>query len=149
MLLGWLKPYTRSLSPLLTKLTLERVVLGVIGTRSSTSNMDELMAPIMEAWCPDEIIISAEGESSFAIRQWAEVRRIPVRCLGCDWRTHGKRASCIRDAQIQREATHLLLIQGPRSNSLSTLAARLHKRGRPVAISERPGLPATSEKHTH
>lgn len=145
MLLGWLKPYTRSLSPLLSK----RVVLGVIGTRSSTSDMDDFMAPIMEAWCPDEIVMAAEGESSFAIRQWAETRKIPVRCLGCDWRNHGKRASCIRDAQIQREATHLLLLQGPRSNALSTLAARLHKRGRPVAISERPGLPATSEKPAH
>jgi len=141
MLLGWLKPYTRSLSPLLTTLTSERVVLGVIGTRSTTSNLDELMAPIMEAWSPDEIILAAEGASSFAICQWAEVRQIPVRCIGCDWRVHGKRASCIRDAQIQREATHLLLLQGPRSNSLSTLAARLQKRGRPVAISERPGLP--------
>jgi hypothetical protein len=47
----------------------------------------------------------------------------------------------MRDALIQKEATHLLLLQGPRSNALSQMAARLKKKGRPVAISERPGLP--------
>jgi hypothetical protein len=33
----------------------------------------------------------------------------------------------------------MLLLQGPRSNALSTLAGRLQRKGRPVVISERPG----------
>lgn len=125
----------------------DRVVLGVLGTRSNTRLEDvsvTLMAPIVEAWgTPDELLLPSEGDSSIAIQTWAATQKIPVRLVSCDWASQGRRAGMLRDARIQREASHLLLLQGPRSNALSTLATRLHRKGRPVVISERPGLPPT------
>ena len=125
----------------------DRVVLGVLGTRSNTRVEDiavNLMAPLIEAWgTPDELLLPSEGESSIAIQTWAASQKIPVRLVSCDWVTQGRRAGMLRDARIQREASHLLLLQGPRSNALSTLGARLQRKGRPVVISERPGLPPT------
>ena len=145
-LLGWLgSTKERSLSPLLKRPTVERVVLGVLGTRSNIrcEDMDlNILAPIVEAWgLPDEIILPAEGDSSQAIQSWADMKEIPVTLVGCEWVSQGRKAGLLRDARIQREATHLLLLQGPRSNALSALAGRLQRRGRPVVISERPGLP--------
>lgn len=125
----------------------DRVLLGVLGTRSNTRLEDvvaTLMAPLVEAWgTPDELLLPSEGDSSIAIQTWAAGLKIPVRLVSCDWASQGRRASMLRDARIQREATHLLLLQGPRSNALSTLATRLSRKGRPVIISERPGLPPT------
>jgi hypothetical protein len=134
----------RSLSPLLNHRTEpERVVLGVLGTRSNIRYEDldaQIMGPLVEAWgAPDEIVLPAEGDSSAAIQGWAERRKIPVSLVGSDWKTQGRRAGLLRDARIQRESTHLLLLQGPRSNALSTLGLRLVRKGRPVVISERPG----------
>ena len=134
----------RSLSPILKKPTVERVVLGVLGTRNNIRCDDldtNILAPLVEAWgLPDAILLPAEGDSSQAILSWADMKNIPTSLVGCDWAAQGKRASLLRDSRIQREATHLLLLQGPRSNALSTLAGRLSRKGRPVVISERPGL---------
>jgi hypothetical protein len=132
----------RSLSPLIIR-SVERVVLGVLGTRSNIRYEDldsQIMGPMVEAWGdPDEIVLPAEGDSSAAIQGWAERRKIPVSLVGSDWKTQGRRAGLLRDARIQRESTHLLLLQGPRSNALSNLGLRLSRKGRPVVISERPG----------
>jgi hypothetical protein len=93
-----------------------------------------------EAWgIPDEIILPTESESSMIIQTWAAKREVPIRLVSCDWIRQGKRAGLLRDSGIQRDATHLVLLQGPRSNALSTLAARLSRKGRPVILSERPG----------
>jgi hypothetical protein len=134
----------RSLSPLMTRHTEpERLVLGVLGTRSNIRYEEleaQILGPLVEAWGnPDEIVLPVEGDSSAAIQGWAERRKIPVSLVGSDWKTQGRRAGMLRDARIQRESTHLLLLQGPRSNALSTLGLRLSRKGRPVVISERPG----------
>ena len=132
----------RSLSPL-TRPT--RVVLGVLGTRNSTHYdefVEQIMAPIEEAWgTPDEIIAPAESESSQILVTWATRSGVPVSLVSADWIKQGKRAGILRDARIQREASHMLLLQGPRSNTLSALATRLQRKGRPVVISTRPGDP--------
>jgi len=144
-MLGWLGK-ERSLSPLLNKRTQDsRIVLGVLGTRSNirAEELDiNIIAPLVEAWgLPDEIIVPSEGDSSQAIQSWAQLKNIPISLVGCDWVAQGRRAGILRDARIQREATHLLMLQGPRSNALTALAERLSRKGRPVVISERPGLP--------
>ena len=149
-LLGWLGASTkvspRSLSPLTKVRTQpERIVLGVLGSRSNI-RYDELyasvLAPLVEAWgMPDEIILPAEGDSSQAIQQWARTNNIPFCLVACDWAKSGRKAGLLRNARIQAESSHMLLLQGPRSNALSSLAARLDRKGRPVVISERPGLP--------
>jgi hypothetical protein len=104
--------------------------------------MEQIIAPILEAWgTPDEIVAPAESESSQILTTWATREGIPLSLVAADWVKQGKRAGLLRDARIQREATHMLLLQGPRSNALSTLAGRLQRKGRPVVISERPGEP--------
>ena len=164
-LLGWLGSTTkineRSLSPILkrgstntsntsiaTATTNSRLVLGVLGTRSNIRSEDldtNILEPILEAWgFPDELLLPAEGDSSQALQRWADLKDIPVRLVTCDWTTQGRKAGLLRDARIQRDATHLLLLQGPRSNALRSLAERLHRKGRPVVLSERPGLPVVS-----
>jgi hypothetical protein len=162
-LLGWLgkeataatttktpkKVSPRSLSPLLDRYAATpRVVLGVLGTRSNMrfeELEEQILAPILEAWgMPDELIIPAEGDSSQALQSWAIRKEVPVRLFTCDWIRNGKRAGLLRDSGIQREATHLVLLQGPRSNAMMTLAERLTRKGRNVVISERPHEPVKS-----
>jgi hypothetical protein len=152
-ILGWLgrpdapPPKTvdaRALSPVRTaRPKEERTVLGVLGTRSSVRYADieeQVLAPVLEAWgVPDELLLPADGESSYVLQAWATRQGIPVRLVSADWTRNGKRAGAMRDAVIQREATHFVLLQGPRSTALTTLAGRLHRKKRPVVISERPG----------
>lgn len=132
----------RSLSPVRRPLP-ERTVLGVLGTRSSVRYADveeQVLAPVLEAWgVPDELILPADGESSYVLQAWATRSGVPVRLVSADWTRNGRRAGALRDAIIQREATHFVLLQGPRSTALMTLAGRLHRKKRPVVISERPG----------
>lgn len=149
-LLGWLgssgappRVSQRSLSPVKpAKPT--RSVLGVLGIRSNVRFEDletQIIGPMLEAWgIPDALILPAEGDSSYALQAWAQARDIPVQLIASDWAKQGRRAGLLRDATIQREATHFLLLQGPRSNALTALAGRLARKGKPVVISERPGL---------
>lgn len=154
-MMAWLgstnKVSARSLSPI-TKPANNRVVLGILGIRSNIRHDDletNIINPIVEAWgLPDEIILPAEGDSSHAIQSWADLKNIPTSLVSCDWVAQGRRAGMMRDGRIQREATHLLLLQGPRSNALTALAERLERKGRPVVISERPGLPVQLPKNT-
>lgn len=141
----------RCLSPLLRRPPVfantldDRLVLGVLGTRSNIRSdvfTEEILSPLLEAWgVPDEVMVPAEGESSHVIQTWAATHGIPVTLIACDWVKQGRRAAPLRDARIQRDATHFLLLQGPRSNALAALAHRLDRRGRPVVISPRPGQP--------
>jgi hypothetical protein len=150
-ILGWLgrsdapqpkKVDARTLSPV-RRPSPERIVLGVLGTRSSiryTDMEEQVLAPILEVWgLPDEVLLPADGESSYVLQAWATRTGIPVRLVSADWTRNGKRAGSMRDAVIQREATHFVLLQGPRSVALTKLAERLHRKKRPVVISERPG----------
>ncbi len=75
------------------------------------------------------------------LSSWAARQGVPVSLVAADWVRSGRRAGLLRDARIQREASHFLLLQGPRSNALSTLAGRLQRKGKMVAISKRPGEP--------
>lgn len=124
------------------------MVLGVLGTRNSVRYEEfatDILGPLLEAWgTPDEIVAPAESESSHVIATWAARQGVPVSLVAADWVRSGRRAGMLRDARIQREATHFLLLQGPRSNALTTLAGRLQRKGRAVAISERPGAPLKS-----
>jgi hypothetical protein len=123
-------------------------VLGVLGTRSNVQVADleeQILGPVLEAWgIPDALILPAGSDSTYALEAWAQAKEIPVQLVACDWAKQGRRAGLLRDATIQREATHLILLQGPRSNALTQLAQRLTRKGRPVVISERPGLPVSA-----
>ena len=153
-LLGWLgssgappRVSQRALSPVKSARP-SRTVLGVLGTRSNVRIEDleaQILNPTLEAWgLPDALILPADGDSSYAIQAWAQAKDIPVQLIACDWAKQGRRAGLLRDATIQREATHLVLLQGPRSTALSTKALQLARKGRPVVISERPGIPVSA-----
>jgi hypothetical protein len=133
----------RSLSPLkVTKPS--RIVLGILGARANMTYeaiQEEIIEPAILLWgVPDEVLLPAQGESSYTIQSWATTKEIPVSLVTADWTLQGSKAGFYRDARIQRDATHLILLQGPRSSTLSTLAARLKRKGRPVLLSERPGM---------
>jgi hypothetical protein len=142
-MLNWLKKVDpQTLSPLRKRNEGKRIV-GFLGTRTKTSYdalQTEILEPVLAAWgIPDEVILPSEGDSSHIVMRWAQRKGIPIQLISSDWATHGKRASLLRDAHIQKMATHLVLLQGPRSNAYSTLAAKLTRKGRMVALSERPG----------
>jgi hypothetical protein len=135
----------RSLSPVKATKT-ARIVLGILGARANMTYeaiQEEIIEPAITAWgVPDEVLLPAQGESSYTIQSWAATKEIPVSLVTADWTLQGSKAGFYRDARIQRDATHLILLQGPRSTALAALAARLQRKGRPVLLSERPGLKA-------
>ena len=120
-----------------------RIVFGVLGTRNKMSYEDfvaQILDPTVEVWgLPAEIMAPADGESAEVLQAWASHRRIPICLVAADWTRNGKRAGMLRDSRIQRDSSHLILLQGPRSNALTQLAGRLQRKGRPVVLSERPG----------
>jgi hypothetical protein len=133
----------RALSPVRIARRSDRIVFGVLGTRNKMSYEDfveQILDPVIEAWgLPEEFLIPGDGESGEVIQAWAARNDIPVNRVAADWVRNGKRAGLLRDARIQREASHLILLQGPRSNAMTTLAGKLQRKGKPVALSERPG----------
>ncbi len=137
----------RSLSPV-KPVQSERIVFGVLGSRNSVRYEEieaDIIQPALDKWGePEEIILALDNDSAHIIHSWAERKGIPVRIITADWVKHGSRAGVLRDACIQREASHLILLQGPRSNALNQLANRLNRKGRNVVISPRPGEPVKS-----
>ena len=150
-LLGWLGKTIpvdpRSMSPV-RPAKLERTVFGVLGSRNNVRYEDverDILKPLLDLWpAPDEIILALDSDITHIIHGWADRYGIPVRIIATDWIKHGRRAGVLRDSCIQREATHLVLLQGPRSNALTQLAGRLSRKGRNVLISPRPGEPVKS-----
>lgn len=119
-------------------------ILGFIGVRNGVKYEEihtNIFAPIVEAWgIPDEVIAPDEGDSAQAIITWCRNNDVPLRLIACDWAKQGRRAGMLRDAKLQKEATHLVLLQGPRSNKLAELATKLERKHYPVVISQRPGM---------
>ena len=133
----------RSLSPLKSKAP-ETKVWGLIGQQNGLSYEaieSAVIDPLVAAWgLPDSLLLPADGDASHVLERWATLKSIPVRFISCDWASLGRSAARVRDTTIERSATHMILLQGPRSTTLTGLAARLKRRGRPVGLSERPGL---------
>ena len=132
----------RSLYPIRTK-GADAKVWGLIGTQNGQS-YDSIMAnivdPLVATWgLPDRILLPTDGDASHVFQRWATLKDIPVRFIGCDWKSHGRSAARVRDVAIEREANYYILLQGPRSNTLTDLSARMKRKGRTVGLSERPG----------
>ena len=133
----------RSLSPLKFKAP-ETKVWGLIGQHNGLSYEaieSAVIDPLVAIWgLPDSLLLPADGDASHVLERWATLKSIPVRFISCDWASLGRSAARVRDTTIERSATHMILLQGPRSTTLTGLAARLKRKGRPVGLSERPGL---------
>jgi hypothetical protein len=112
-------------------------ILGVLGATEKLNKQsihDTIMNPILaeQGRMPSSLLLPSEGTSSTLLAIWAERFKVPCAEYECDWRTLGKRARAMRDSRIVKEATHLILFCGPKSDYYEKLAARELKKGRVI-----------------
>jgi hypothetical protein len=108
-------------------------ILGVLGARNTLTKQiiqDEILNPILDdlAVKPSRVLIPSEPMSSTYIECWATRNGITVDSVKSDWVKNGRRAGIIRDAYIEKEATALLIFEGPKSRYFLDLAERIAKR---------------------
>lgn len=113
------------------------IILGILGARNAITKQIlnyEILNPIFDDLDGNikKIILPEEPLSSSYIEAWAMSKDLEVETLKSDWVTHGKRASVLRDANIEKQSTALLIFEGPRSQYYMNLAERIAKR-RPTA----------------
>jgi hypothetical protein len=108
-------------------------ILGVLGARNTLTKQiiqDEILNPILDdlAVKPSRVLVPSEPMSSTYIECWATRSGIPIDSIKSDWVKNGRRAGIIRDAYIEKEATALLIFEGPKSRYFLDLAERIAKR---------------------
>ena len=117
----------------------QNTILGVLG--SSTSKRwtretvaDSIMNPVLGEFekLPDTILLASEGTVSILIQMWSEAHRVQCKVLETDWSRMGRKARAVRDSKIMKEATHLLIFLGIRSDYYEKIAMREAKKGRTV-----------------
>ena len=107
--------------------------LGVLGTRNSLTKqiiqneilnpiLDDLEKPIRKVLLPDDAL------SSTYIEAWASRKDIPVELFKSDWTSNGKRAGVLRDSEIERRPSVLLVFEGARSRYYLDRAEKIAKR---------------------
>lgn len=111
--------------------------VGILGkTESITQDKlsTEIINPLLSLWgrLPDKLIVSSEGMSSVLFSIWAERNEVESQTIEADFRKLGRRAGFLRDAMIVKEATHLLVFLGIRSQKNEELAIREAKKGKKV-----------------
>lgn len=111
--------------------------VGILGkTESITQDKlsTEIINPLLSLWgrLPDKLIVSSEGMSSVLFSIWAERNEVESQTIEADFRKLGRRAGFLRDAMIVKEATHLLVFLGIRSQKNEELAFREAKKGKKV-----------------
>lgn len=117
------------------------IVVGVLGTHSTLTKdqaHDLILHPLLEVLgrLPDKLILPAESQSSAYISLWSERQGVDTHSVEADWRKLQRKAGILRDARIQKEATHLLVFVGPRSRSYEQTAIRQAKKGKRVFLIE-------------
>ena len=115
------------------------LILGVLGARNALTKQmmqDEILGPILDdlAMKPTKIIVPAEPLSSTYIECWANRQTIPVDLIKSDWVRNGRRAGVLRDAAIEKEATALLIFEGPKSRYYLDLAERIAKKRTSIPV---------------
>ncbi len=126
------KPVERALSPPRSP---QECRLGILGNRRDIKNdeITEIFTLMLEDIPPiQSILVSADGDLSIYVEQYAEKAKIPIQIYEADWRRDGRRAQIFRDARIVREATHYLIFGGPRSQKPLQTAEQLCKKGKTV-----------------
>jgi len=81
---------------------------------------------------PDSMLLPTDGATSLLLQVWGEKHTVPLTCLDADWAKLGKKARALRDARILKEATHLLIFLGKRSDTYEKVAIRECKKGKVV-----------------
>jgi len=115
------------------------VCLGILGQSSDAfwtkeTIIEQLLHPIVSELgrLPESVLVGAEGQSSMLIEWWAARMDMPIQVFEANWAKLGKRARALRDARIVKEATHLLVFYGQRSDTYEATAIRELKKGRTV-----------------
>ena len=108
-------------------------ILGVLGARNTLTKQiiqDEILNPILDdlKLKPKKVLVPSEPMSSTYIECWATRNGIDVQAVKSDWILSGKRAGILRDAQIEKESTALLIFEGPKSRYYLDLAERIARR---------------------
>ena len=108
-------------------------ILGVIGSRNALTKhiiQHEILNPILDDLGGDllKVICPEEPLSSTFIECWADRKGIPVSTLKSEWVTYGKKAGVMRDYQIEKNSTALLVFEGPRSRFYLDMAEKIAKR---------------------
>lgn len=106
------------------------VIWGILGARNSLTKQiiqDEILSPILRdvGSMPSRILLPSEPLSSSFIECWAIRNEIPVSMKKSNWVQYGRKAGILRDAEIQKEASILIVFEGPKSRFYLTLAERL------------------------
>ena len=115
------------------------VVLGVLGNSSAavwTSQilLEKVLEPILGELGknPEKILLPADGITSVFLETWAGKNKVDSKVYSADWKVLGRRAMVIRDSQIVKEASHLLVFLGGRSDYYEKMAMREVKKGKIV-----------------
>ena len=113
--------------------------LGILGQSSDQfwtkeTITEQLLQPIASELgrLPESVLVGAEGQTSMLIEWWAARLDLPIQVFEANWAKLGKRARALRDARIVKEATHLLVFMGQRSDSYEATAIRELKKGKTV-----------------
>lgn len=108
-------------------------VLGVLGSRNALTKQimqNEILNPILDDLGGNltKIICPEEPLSSTFIECWADRKGIPVTLFKSEWVNYGKKAGVMRDYQIEKNSTALLVFEGPRSRFYLDMAEKIAKR---------------------
>lgn len=91
-----------------------RTIIAGSRTITDPSEVDAAMAEC--GWTPTVVICGcARGVDTLGMA-WAEARGIPVERYPADWTAHGKAAGPIRNREMARNATALVLVWDGRSS---------------------------------
>jgi hypothetical protein len=107
-------------------------ILGVIGARNSLTKQilqNEILNPILDDLGRiDKILLPDEHLTSTYIEAWAIRKEIDYDFVKSDWLNYGKKAGILRDGQVEKQSTVLLVFEGPRSRFYLDFAERIAKR---------------------
>jgi hypothetical protein len=114
-------------------------VLGILGNSSanfwsSKTILETLMEPILseQERAPTKILLPSDGITSVLLETWAGKNKVESKVYSADWKVLGRRARAIRDSQIIKESSHLLVFLGGRSDYYGSLAMRELKKGKVI-----------------
>jgi len=114
-------------------------VLGVLGNSSAKAwtgkcVKENCMEPILQqvGSSPEKLLCPSDGATSLLLQSWAEHNNVPCASFSADWSKLGRKARSLRDTTIIKEATHLLIFLGGRSDFYEKIAIREVKRGKVV-----------------
>ena len=114
-------------------------ILGVLGSSSAASwtsqtLLEKVLEPISGTLekLPVKLLLPADGTTSLLLETWAGKNKVDSKVYSADWKVLGRRARAIRDSQIMKESSHLLIFLGGRSDYYEKIAIREVKKGKVV-----------------